>query len=125
MRAQHHALFFQPHKKNCELLPERRWHRRLSVRAREHRCALVLSRERGQARDDLVERGEQDGVARVSQRERLREDVHVFRGESKVQPFDNIRERRGDKPRAHEIFDGFDIVTRRAFEFFDLARVRD
>jgi hypothetical protein len=62
-------------------------------------------------------------VGKWAERNRLGSLVHIFRGQAKVQPFDDIRERCGCKSVAQKKFDGFDIVACGAFMCFDGARI--
>jgi len=87
------ALLVQAREIDRQFLAQRRRHGGLAVRAREQRRGPVLACQRAEPRAERLQRGQQDGVARVTQRLRLRDQIHILRSQTKVQPCDPLRER--------------------------------
>ena len=83
----------------------------LAVGARQHRQLGMRVRQVGQARDQLFQRGQQDGIARTLEHQGVRQVVDVFRGAGEV---DELGHRRdlgtGLRLFLEEILDRLDVV---------------
>ena len=89
------------------------------MRVRQHGHGREVVRLRGEARDDAVQRGQHDFVARVLEHQRVAQIVDVFGSAGEVDELGDFNYFSiAGQPLFQKILDGFDIVIGGGFDGF-------